>query len=115
MISKSLFAYVSGNYFRHHLFDNPQALLVMQVALGKLDEARTLARAELAERSVDEPHLDDEDRAQLTKVKQLCLLLEADDRVGMAELLHAWEAATVRVNKLQHVWEPSPFPLETLI
>ncbi|MBY0612766.1 MAG: hypothetical protein K2P80_11335 [Beijerinckiaceae bacterium] len=38
--------------------------------------------------------------------------LEARDRAGVAELLHQWEAYTVRQLKLEHLWQPSPFPVE---
>ena len=42
----------------------------------------------------------------------LCPLLATDDRAGMAQLLHEWEAYTVDKLKLRDIWEPTPFPLE---
>lgn len=39
-------------------------------------------------------------------------LLRAGDAVGLAAQLHAWEAAYVKVEKVEHLWEPSPFPFE---
>ena len=55
---------------------------------------------------------DDDDKAQLRRLKELCRRLAADDRAGLAALLHDWEAQTVRNLKIEHLWEPTPFPLE---
>lgn len=104
--------FVSRNYMRHHLFDYPERKIVLEVALGNLDAARMTAREKAVTRPLDDPRLDDEDREHLRKVKALCALLEADDRQGMARMLHEWEEGTVRNLKLEHLWEPTPFPLE---
>lgn len=45
-------------------------------------------------------------------MRDLRPLLEAKDRIGLARLLHDWEAASARKLKLEQYWEPSPFPLE---
>ncbi len=45
---------------------------------------------------------------------ELCPLLAADDRAGMAKLLHQWEAYTVEKLKIGHIYEPTPFPLELM-
>ena len=45
---------------------------------------------------------------------ELCPLLAANDRAGMARLLHQWEAYTVEKLKIGHIYEPSPFPLELM-
>jgi hypothetical protein len=47
-------------------------------------------------------------------VYELLPPLRAADRQAVAALLHAWEAFTVKANKLEHLWEPTPFPLEGL-
>lgn len=39
-------------------------------------------------------------------------LILADDRVGTAALLHAWEAEAIARWKLSEFWQPSPFPFE---
>jgi hypothetical protein len=39
-------------------------------------------------------------------------LILADDRVGTATLLHAWEAEAIARWKLSEYWRPSPFPFE---
>jgi hypothetical protein len=45
---------------------------------------------------------------------ELCPLLAANDRAGMARLLHQWEAYTVDKLKIGHIYEPTPFPLELM-
>ena len=45
---------------------------------------------------------------------ELCPLLAANDRAGMAKLLHQWEAYTVEKLKIDHIYEPTPFPLELM-
>lgn len=45
-------------------------------------------------------------------VKALHTLAAANDRRGVAALLHQWEAARVIERGIAHLWEPTPFPLE---
>ena len=45
---------------------------------------------------------------------ELCPMLAANDRAGMARLLHQWEAYTVEKLKIGHIYEPTPFPLELM-
>lgn len=47
--------------------------------------------------------------------RELYPLVKAEDRVGLARLLHEWEAASVRKLKLEQYWEPSPFPIEDAV
>lgn len=44
--------------------------------------------------------------------RRICDLLTVGDAVAIAELLHEWEAAAVRLYKVEHIWQPSPFPFE---
>ena len=44
--------------------------------------------------------------------KELCPLIAANDRPGLARLLHAYEAQSVKNLKLEQFWEPTPFPIE---
>ena len=44
--------------------------------------------------------------------KTICPLLAANDRAGLATLLHDIEAQSVKNLKLEKLWEPTPFPLE---
>jgi hypothetical protein len=45
-------------------------------------------------------------------VGRLCPLIMADDRDGIARLLHETEALFVSGEKLERVWQPTPFPFE---
>lgn len=105
-------AFVSQNLFRHHLYDNESSEIVMRVACGHLGAARKISEKHLPAWSVDKPHFDDEARAKYARLRELCALLAVDDRAGLARLLHAWEAETVKNFKIEHLWEPTPFPLE---
>ncbi|MDC7784080.1 hypothetical protein PQJ75_05485 [Rhodoplanes sp. TEM] len=104
-------AFVSGHFFRHHLFDWPHVKIIVDVARGDLDAARALRDANV-DRFGDDPAYDDEGRAKYRRIRELCARLEADDRPGLAALLHEWEAITVRNLKIETLWEPTPFPLE---
>lgn len=86
----------------------------VQLARGKLDIARHICRHWVSRRSEATYGLDDDDKAEFRRMKELCRLLAADDRAGMAKLLHEWEAQTVRNLKIEHLWEPTPFPLEMM-
>ena len=98
---------------RHPLELRPYRKIVFDVALGDLAAARAIAGKHLATWRSPPAHFDDEQRAQCRRLVTLAELLESDDRAGLAALLHAWEATTIRNLKLAHLWEPTPFPLET--
>ena len=104
--------FVSQNLYRHHLYDNGTAQIIAWVACGYLEAARQICERNLEEWSIDQPYYDDEDRAKFRRLRELCTLLKRDDRAGLARLLHAWEAETVKNFKIEHLWEPTPFPLE---
>lgn len=107
--------FVSKHASRHLLLDDPSEIVIINAALGNLDVARSAARSLSIKLDCDIAGLDAEDLDHLRKVRELCRLIEADDLPGMAKHLYAWEAENVRKNKLEHLWEPSPFPLEDLI
>jgi hypothetical protein len=44
--------------------------------------------------------------------KMLCPLVAANDRPGLARLLHEFEAGSAKDMKLDKIWEPTPFPIE---
>lgn len=53
-------------------------------------------------------------RDEFTRVTEtLCPLVVSGDRAAIAALLHRWEAYTVEKLKIGHIYEPTPFPLET--
>jgi hypothetical protein len=45
-------------------------------------------------------------------LRALCAALAANDRAGLAKLLHEWEALTVKNLRIEHLWQPTAFPLE---
>ena len=105
-------AFVSQHMFRHKLFDWPQCKVIVDVALGDLEAARSICKKNLPRWSVDRPNYDEDDKAENRRLRDLCARLADDDRAGLARLLHEWEAYTVKNFKIEHLWEPTPFPLE---
>ncbi|MEZ5849036.1 MAG: hypothetical protein R3D68_00105 [Hyphomicrobiaceae bacterium] len=86
--------------------------MIVEAARGRLDEVRAICRDELPlwpdNWFGDSP----EAIAIMQRAKSICPLAAADDRAGIARLLHEWEAATVKNLKIEHLWQPTPFPLE---
>jgi hypothetical protein len=105
-------AFVSRHYFRHHLFEWPDCRIIVEVALGDLDAARATAAENLATWSTTRPEHDEETQEKYRRLRELCARVAADEREGLAQLLHEWEALTVKNLKIEHLWEPTPFPLE---
>lgn len=48
----------------------------------------------------------------LNAIKTLISLLEQRDQEGIAALLREWERDTAAAWKVEHLWEPTPFPFE---
>jgi hypothetical protein len=93
----------------------PCAQLAFDVALGQLEQAR--AHAEHYLRVYNEANYgfrDEEDLAEFRRFSDFCRRILADDRKTLVALLHEWEANTVRHFKMEHIWEPTPFPIETM-
>ena len=107
--------FVSGHHFGHKMFDWSEVRIIAEVALGDLDAARKTRDEQLVRWSADHPNYDQEDLEELERLRALCARLTADDRAGMASLLHEWEAATVKNLKIEHLWQQTPFPLELKI
>lgn len=105
-------AYVSQHYFRHHLFDRPDAKLIVDVALGHWDSARAICTEHVDGYFRDNPLHDDDGRAANQRIRALCSCVTSGDLEGAAKLLHAWEAATAKNLKIDHIWEPTAFPFE---
>lgn len=98
--------------FWHQLFDWPQCKIIVDGALGDLDAARSIYKQDLPRWSVDQPHYDEDDKAENCRLREPCARLAAADRAGLARLLHEWEAYTVKNLKIEHLWAPTLFPLE---
>lgn len=92
---------------------HPLAHAILQVARGDLGKARAIC-ANLDDAKSREWFnlLAPDDYARVMNVMRP--LIVGEDRVGLARLLHEWEAASVRKLKLEKYWEPSPFPLENI-
>jgi hypothetical protein len=43
---------------------------------------------------------------------ELCPLVTANDRQGLANILHRHEAQSVKNLKIEKLWESTPFPIE---
>jgi hypothetical protein len=84
----------------------------LSIAQGDLATARQYCADKIAPLQVASFGRDEEDKAMLRQLKELCRRLSLDDRAGLVALLHEWEAAMVRNLKIAHLWEPTPFPLE---
>lgn len=93
---------------------DPLRYLPLQVARGKLDSAReVLDKRLLSGRNLwNEPDMADEFSAVVDPLKPLLL---ADDRKGLAEVLHGWEKMRIAKLEMEPIWEPTPFPLEEAV
>ena len=105
-------AFVKQHKSRHQLLEWPTAKIIVDVALGNIDAAKAICRDNIQHWSTDQPHFDDDDRAECARLRALCACLRTDDRAGLAQLLHEWEVHTVQNLKIEHLWQPTPFPLE---
>jgi hypothetical protein len=104
-------AFASKERFPYNYLDlDKHRKVYVDVARGDFESARELCAEAI-------------DGAVTTKVewlreaferiaKTICPLLAANDRVGLAKLLHDIEAQSVKNLKLEKLWEPTPFPLE---
>ncbi len=95
--------------------ERPCAQLAFDVALGQVEQARTHAEHYLRVYNESNYGLrDEEDLAEFRRFSDFCRRILADDRKSLVALLHEWEAATVQHFKMEHIWEPTPFPIETM-
>jgi hypothetical protein len=95
-----------------HLAFRKDSVFLVNVALGRLDEARAECGS-LRKWAIFEAK---QDRRQNMKVIRIALelvpLVEADDREGIVRLLWEWETAFIKTRKLEKYWVKEPFPLE---
>ena len=91
----------------------PLRRIVVDVARGDLTSARALLDRFLL-------HRDGWLRSSMWReefievVEPLTEPLLANDVAALAQILHDWEANSVKKLKLEKFWEPTPFPLEKL-
>jgi hypothetical protein len=83
----------------------------VDVARGDLDAARSICEFLITDRG-KRKHLPrmQEEYDRITKI--LWPLVAANDRPGLARLLHEFEAGSAKDMKLDKIWEPTPFPIE---
>jgi hypothetical protein len=103
-------SFVSQHYFRHQLYDWPQCRIIVEVALGDLDAAQATGKTSLALWSL--PQVETEVGEKYQRLCALHAAVVAGDRAELVRMLHEWEALTVRNLKIEHLWQPTPFPLE---
>ncbi|MPZ37931.1 MAG: hypothetical protein GEU95_07675 [Rhizobiales bacterium] len=86
--------------------------IFVDIARGDLESARSICEYMATDRAKHRylPLKMDEEYNRITK--ELCPLIAANDRPGLARLLHKYEEGSVRAMKLEKYWEPTPFPIE---
>lgn len=104
--------FTSKHRFRDtHLDFYPDRKIFVDVARGDLEAARTICAYFATDRAKRWylPQMQEEyDRI----TQRLCPLVAANDRPGLARLLHEFEAGSAKDMKLNKLWEPTPFPIE---
>lgn len=105
-------AFIATDHVRGHSLRRVDKVFV-DIALGDLDAAREICAgiASYETKSSSFLPLMQEEYDFITKVVYPPLL--ANDRRGLARLLAYCEERAVRRSKIAHLWEPTPFPLET--
>jgi hypothetical protein len=89
----------------------PASRIFVDVARGDLEAASKICdymRSDRAKRR----YLPDMQHKYDWVTKELCPLIAANDRPGLARLLHDYEAQSVKNLKLEKFWESTPFPIE---
>lgn len=84
----------------------------LSVAQGDLEGVRQHCMEKIAPLQVVSFGRDEEAKAMLRQLKELCRRLPIDGYSSLAALLHEWEVAKVRDLKIERLWQPTPFPLE---
>lgn len=89
-----------------------QMLARVDAAVERQEATVKRHRSPASRRARIDSHVLGRQREAQEGLRTLCSLLSAGDTPAIAALLHTWEAAGVRVHKVEHIWEPSPFPFE---
>ena len=94
-----------------HLDLYPASKIFVDVARDDLDAAKSICAYMATDRAKGWYLPDMQDKYDRV-TKELCPLIAANDRPGLARLLHAYEAQSIKNLKLEQFWEPTPFPIE---
>jgi hypothetical protein len=95
---------------RRHLDLFPIARLTVDIARGDLTAAEAVC--EFLKTKKGKSHYVYQEERYRRAVQELCPLVAANDRAGLAKLLHRYEAQSVKNLKIEKYWEPTPFPIE---
>jgi len=95
---------------RRHLDLFPIARLTVDIARGDLVAAEAIC-SYLKTKAGKSEYVYQEERYGRA-VQELCPLVAANDRAGLANLLHSYEAQSVKNLKIEKYWERTPFPIE---
>ena len=95
---------------RRHIDFYPIARLTVDVARGDLAAAKAICDY-LKTKKGKAGYFYAQERYERV-MQGLCPLVAAKDRVGLAKLLHAYEAQSVKNLKIEKFWERTPFPIE---
>ena len=95
---------------RRHLDLFPIARLTVDIARGDLVAAQAICEY-LKTKEGKREYVFMEERYGLA-VQELCPLVAVNDRLGLANLLHSYEAQSVKNLKIEKYWERTPFPIE---
>ena len=82
----------------------------VEVARGDLEAARSICEYMKTDRA--RRYYSDMQEAYDRVTQELCPLVAANDRPGLARLLHSYEALLVKNLKVEKFWERTPFPIE---
>jgi hypothetical protein len=104
--------FTSRERFPHEYLDlYDLTKIFVDVARGDLAAAESICNY-LATDGAKKRYLTPRPERYVRATTELCPLVAAKDRVGLARLLHSYEAESAKNLKLDKLWEPTPFPIE---
>ncbi len=106
--------FMSTYHDRELLCGFPHKMIIIEAALGNLDAARDIWTTKLSHLIEAHYRRFDDNLETMRRTHALGACLMKDDRAGIAELLHEFEAFSVKNMKLEKIWQRTPFPLEAL-
>jgi hypothetical protein len=96
----------------HHLVNDGWTRIPVEFALGNVDQAETLCTDRICNFPEPGPKEAQVSRSKILGTQELCRLLRSGDVAGAVAKLHDWELQTVKNLKIEHLWQPTPFPIE---
>lgn len=96
----------------HHLINDDWTRIAVALAMGDIEQARACCTDRICNMPDPGPKEAPSWKATVAGDKELCKLLRAGDVAGAIAKLHEWERQTVKNLKIEHLWQPTPFPIE---